>query len=220
MGEARVTTCDLRTNCAAGIPLRVLLIDDSELDAQLVVEELRRGGYAPEWERVDTAAESEAALDRQLWDVIICDWVMPQFSGMDALALLRERHTNLPIIVVSGQVGEEIAVTAMRAGAHDFISKQNLDNVPGKLHHVLVMTCPVCGDRYSVRVHCVPGQRSPGCFVRDPYHYHHHCTRCRHQWLRCDPDHAPRHDPVLCVDFIERTFREMIGSVPVVSRLP
>lgn len=108
------------------MPLRVLLVDDSEVDVELVIEELRHGGYEPTWERVDTAAALTAALDREQWDVITCDWVMPQFSGPAALALLQERQVDVPIIIVSGQVGEEYAVTAMKAGAHDFVSKQTL----------------------------------------------------------------------------------------------
>ncbi|MFI5394164.1 MAG: PAS domain S-box protein [Candidatus Binatia bacterium] len=101
-------------------------MEDSEADAEQVVEELRRGGYEPTWERVDTATALTAALTRQPWEVITCDWVMPQFSASAALALLRERRIDVPTIIVSGQVGEEFAVTAMRAGAHDFVSKQRL----------------------------------------------------------------------------------------------
>ncbi|MFI5399198.1 MAG: PAS domain S-box protein [Candidatus Binatia bacterium] len=108
------------------VPLRVLLVEDSEADAELLLAELRRGGYQPTWERVDTASALTAALGHEQWDVITCDWVMPQFSGRAALALLRERQVDLPIIIASGQVGEEYAVTAMKAGAHDFISKRNL----------------------------------------------------------------------------------------------
>lgn len=106
--------------------LRVLLIEDSDADAELLVRELRGGGYDPSWARIDTPAALADALRRQSWDVITCDWVMPGFSAEAALALLREHAIDTPIIIVSGEVGEEIAVTAMRAGAHDVVSKQRL----------------------------------------------------------------------------------------------
>ncbi len=110
----------------AHISLRVLLIEDSEIDAELVLEELRAGGYRPIWERVDTADTLTAALTRQEWDLITCDWVMPQFGALSALAILHDRRVDVPIIVVTGEVGEEFAVTAMKAGAHDFVSKYRL----------------------------------------------------------------------------------------------
>jgi PAS domain S-box-containing protein len=113
----------------AVVPLRVLLVEDSEFDAELLLEELRRGGYEPTWERVDTATALTAALERQPWDIVTCDWVMPRFSAPAALALLREHCADVPIIIVSGQVGEEFAVTAMKAGAHDFVSKHKLSRL-------------------------------------------------------------------------------------------
>lgn len=106
--------------------LRILLVEDSESDATLLLEELRRGGYEPAWERVDSAAALTAALDRQPWDVITCDWVMPHFSGGTALSIVQKRPVDVPIIVVSSQVGEGCAVTAMKSGAHDFVGKHNL----------------------------------------------------------------------------------------------
>ncbi|MBI4514805.1 MAG: PAS domain S-box protein [Deltaproteobacteria bacterium] len=109
-----------------GIPIRVLLIDDSEDDAALLLHELGRGGYDPTWERVDTAPALAAALQHGQWDLITCDWVMPQFSAPAALALIRQHGCDLPVIIVSGAVGEEIAVSAMRAGAHDYVSKHKL----------------------------------------------------------------------------------------------
>ena len=105
--------------------MRALLVEDSEDDALLLVREMQKGGFEPTWERVETAAALRAALQRQ-WDVITCDCVMPQFSGPDALALLRELGCRVPIIVVSGEVDEEVAVAMMRAGAQDFVSKHRL----------------------------------------------------------------------------------------------
>ena len=107
-------------------PIAVLLIEDAEDDVLLIVSELRRGGYVPTWERVDTAAALRAALAQREWDLISCDWVMPQFSAPAALAQIRESGTDVPIIIVSGEVGEEVAVSAMKAGAHDFVSKHRL----------------------------------------------------------------------------------------------
>jgi PAS domain S-box-containing protein len=109
-----------------GFPLRVLLVEDSEDDAALVLRELHRGGYEVSWERVDTPAALVDALTQQSWEVILCDYVMPRFSALAALDLLRERDCELPVIIVSGQVGEEVAAAAMNAGAHDYVSKNNL----------------------------------------------------------------------------------------------
>ncbi len=108
------------------MPLRVLLIEDSEDDAELILHALRRGGYEPVHHRVDTAATLTAALGDGEWDVVTCDYVMPQFSALAALKLLRRSGLDLPVIIVSGQVGEEVAVTAMKAGAHDYVSKHRL----------------------------------------------------------------------------------------------
>ena len=108
------------------VPLRVLLIDDSEDDATLVLRELRHGGYEPTWERVDTAPALADALTRQAWDLITCDYVMPSFSAPEALKLIHDQHIDVPVIIISGQVGEEVAVTAMKAGAHDYVSKHKL----------------------------------------------------------------------------------------------
>src|SRR5919112_1259209 len=110
-----------------GEPLRVLLVEDSEDDTLLLVRSLRRGGYDPIWERVDTAAAMEAALDGRGWDLVISDHGMPAFDSSAALALLRRKgFVDLPFIIVSGQIGEDAAVAAMRAGAHDYLMKDNL----------------------------------------------------------------------------------------------
>ena len=108
------------------VPLHVLLIEDSEDDAALVMRALRRGGYDPTFERVDTAAAMRAALDQHPWDLVISDYSMPQFTGPAALQLLQAGGIDLPFIMVSGTIGEETAVTAMKAGAHDFLMKGNL----------------------------------------------------------------------------------------------
>jgi len=106
--------------------LRVLLVEDSDNDARLLVHELRQGDYEPVHERVDTPEAMAAALEKQDWDVVIADYVMPRFSGLEALKLLQDRGLDLPFIVVSGKIGEDVAVEAMKAGAHDYLLKDNL----------------------------------------------------------------------------------------------
>jgi signal transduction histidine kinase len=106
--------------------LRVLVVEDSPDDADLVLLELRRAGHDVAAERVATADEYEAALDRQAWDVILSDFSMPGFSGRAALDTLRARSLDIPFIIVSGTLGESVAVEVMKAGAHDFFAKGNL----------------------------------------------------------------------------------------------
>src|SRR5438309_4791170 len=108
------------------IPLRVLIAEDSEDDALLIVRELKRGGYEPAYERVASAAAMTAALERQGWDLVIGDHSMPHFSGTGALALVRERGLDVPFICVSGTISEEMAVAAMKAGANDWVTKGHL----------------------------------------------------------------------------------------------
>ena len=108
------------------VPLRVLIAEDSEDDARLLLRELQRAGYEPTYERVDTPAAMASALDRHAWDLVIGDYSMPAFSGPAALALLRARDPDTPFIFVSGTIGEDVAVEAMKAGAQDFLTKGNL----------------------------------------------------------------------------------------------
>jgi signal transduction histidine kinase len=107
-------------------PLRVLLAEDSEDDAFLVSRELRRGGFVLALERVQTREAMTAALAGGIFDIVISDYSMPTFDALGALATLKESGLDLPFIVVSGTVGEDSAVTALKAGAHDFIVKGNL----------------------------------------------------------------------------------------------
>ena len=106
--------------------LRALIIDDSDDDALLLVLELKRNGYAPDYLRVDTAPAMREALQRETWDIILADYTMPQFSAMAALSIIQASGLDLPFIVVSGNIGEDIAVAAMKAGAHDYIMKNSL----------------------------------------------------------------------------------------------
>jgi PAS domain S-box-containing protein len=111
----------------ARVPLRVLIVEDSEDDALLLLRELKRGGYEPLHKRVDTPEGMRAALaEGGPWDVVLSDWRMPRFSGAGALEISREADPGTPFVIVSGKVGEEAAVGAMRAGAHDYVMKGNL----------------------------------------------------------------------------------------------
>ncbi len=106
--------------------LRVLIVDDSDDDTNLVLRKLRSDGYQPEWERVDTHDAMKNALEKKVWDVILCDYKMPGFSAPAALKLAQEINPNIPFIVVSGAMGEETAVEVMKAGAHDYVMKDKL----------------------------------------------------------------------------------------------
>jgi diguanylate cyclase (GGDEF)-like protein/PAS domain S-box-containing protein len=106
--------------------LRVLVIDDSDDDYALMLRELKHGGYAPIHRRVDTPEALNAALDNQEWDIILGDYTMPELKGMQALAVVRSRGMDVPFIFVSGTIGEDTAVAAMRAGAQDYVIKGNL----------------------------------------------------------------------------------------------
>ncbi len=110
-------------------PIRVLIVEDREDDALLVVRELRRSGFEPEFERVDTPEAMTATLANRKWDLIISDYAMPHFSGVAALSVLKESGLDLPFIIVSGTIGEDIAVAAMKAGAHDYVMKGNLQRL-------------------------------------------------------------------------------------------
>jgi diguanylate cyclase (GGDEF)-like protein len=107
-------------------PIRVLIAEDSEDDALLLMRELQRGGYQPQSERVDSAQQMQAALEKAQWDLIIADHNMPSFDSYAALELAKRHDPNTPFILVSGSIGEEIAVDAMKAGAHDYVMKSNL----------------------------------------------------------------------------------------------
>lgn len=106
--------------------LRLLLVEDSEDDALLVLRELRRGGYDVEHQRVETAEAMTRALAKQTWDIVISDYSLPHFSGTEALDLFKKSGLDLPFIFVSGKIGEDTAVSAVKAGAHDYIMKGNL----------------------------------------------------------------------------------------------
>jgi DNA-binding NtrC family response regulator len=99
--------------------LRALIVEDSENDAYLLLRNLERSDYQIAHERVETAEALVAALDRERWDILFCDFTMPHFSGKRALEIVKERNLDLPFIFVSGTLGEDLAVQAMKEGAHD-----------------------------------------------------------------------------------------------------
>jgi PAS domain S-box-containing protein len=106
--------------------LRILIVEDSEDDAELMIREIRRGGYAVEFTRVETQITMQEALSRGPWDIILSDYTMPEFSAMGAVRTLKESGLDIPLLVVSGTIGEETAVAALKAGAHDFLLKGKL----------------------------------------------------------------------------------------------
>jgi two-component system, cell cycle sensor histidine kinase and response regulator CckA len=107
-------------------PLRVLIVEDSETDAELLLRELKRGGFDITCERVQTTSEMRRALTDRVWDIILSDYSMPSFDAPRALSLLKELGHDVPFIVVSGTIDEESAVESLRSGAHDFLTKGRL----------------------------------------------------------------------------------------------
>ncbi len=108
------------------IPIRVLIVEDSEDDMLLILHELRKGGYDPDFVQVDNYSSMAEALSEQQWDVIISDYALPEFDGIKALKLLENKGHDIPFILVSGTIGEEVAVTAMKSGADDYVMKDKL----------------------------------------------------------------------------------------------
>lgn len=113
--------------------LRALLVEDSVDDAELLRRELLRAGFDAETERVASAAEFTEALDRSQWDVVLADFSMPGFGGTAALEILKARGFDIPFIIVSGTMGEDVAVEVMKAGAHDYFAKGNLKRLPSAI---------------------------------------------------------------------------------------
>ncbi|MBX2865140.1 MAG: EAL domain-containing protein [Leptolyngbyaceae cyanobacterium MAG.088] len=111
-------------------PLNVLVIEDSEDDTLLIIRELRRNGFDPSWQRVETAEELSAMLENRLWDIILSDYTLPHFSAPFALDLVKQFDIDIPFIVVAGSIGEQLAVEMMKAGAHDYVMKDSLARLP------------------------------------------------------------------------------------------
>src|SRR5260221_6375600 len=105
--------------------LKVLIVEDSRDDAELLARELRNAGFDPDWKRVETEGDFRASLEDPP-DLIISDYTMPQFSGLRAMGLLRERGLDIPFLLISGREGEEKAVEAMKQGVTDYLLKDRL----------------------------------------------------------------------------------------------
>jgi CheY-like chemotaxis protein len=106
--------------------LKLLIVEDSEDDLLLMVREIKHGGYQVAYKRVESEAEMRAALAGEDWDLIVADYTMPHFSGLAALEVLRSTGLDIPLIIVSGTITDETAVSAMRSGAKDYLMKGNL----------------------------------------------------------------------------------------------
>ncbi len=142
-------------------PIRLLIVEDSEADAELLLRELTRGGYDPAFERVASAAAMTAALERQTWDLVIADNSMPGFTGMEALALVRARSADLPFICVSGTTSEDQAVLAMRAGANDYFPKGQLKRLPAAIARELREAQGRAAQRASEASHAALVEKAP-----------------------------------------------------------
>src|ERR1700687_158205 len=107
-------------------PIRALIVEDSEFDARMLINVLKQGGYDPYFQLVETGPAMRAALQQECWQVVLADYNLPEFSAPAALRLLQESGLDIPFIVVSGGIGEDIAVGIMKAGASDYLMKGNL----------------------------------------------------------------------------------------------
>ena len=110
----------------SGKPLRALLVEDSENDVMLLLRELKKGGYEPDYRRVQTPEEMEEALGEGSWEVVLSDYNMPRFGALAALEVLRGAGHDTPFVVVSGKIGEDAVVEMMRAGAQDYVTKEDM----------------------------------------------------------------------------------------------
>ncbi len=105
------------------------MVDDSEDDVLLIIRALKKSGYNPDCQRVDTADDMKKTLGEKEWDIILCDYKMPHFGALAALALLKATGKDIPIIIISGTIGEDTAIECMRLGAHDYLMKSNLSRL-------------------------------------------------------------------------------------------
>lgn len=109
--------------------LRVLIVEDSEDDALLIIRELKKVGFKPFFERVETADGMSAALREKNWDIILCDYRLPQFDAVSAITLAKAVNEEIPVIIVSGAIGEEAVTACIRHGACGYVLKNNLSRL-------------------------------------------------------------------------------------------
>ena len=147
--------------------LRVLIVEDSTDDAALLVRELEQNGFKLSSERVDTAAAMLSALKNKRWDIILSDYIIPEFGGIEALKIAQQSDRDLPFIVVSGKVGEEMLVEAMKAGASDFVLKDRL----GRLSAAVKRELTDAAARRGIRRAEIEW-RTAFDSVRDPIFFH------------------------------------------------
>ncbi len=136
--------------------LKILIVEDSKEDVELLLRELKRGGYEPVYEQVDDLASMTAALQRQSWDLIVLDHSMPHFSPDEAQALLQQMGIGTPFVLVSGTIGEDAGVEAMKAGAQDYIFKGNLKRFLPVVERTLRESAE--RDRLKARVEKITGE--------------------------------------------------------------
>ena len=117
--------------------LKVLVVEDSEDDVQLLLRELKRGGYVVQYQRVELAEDMRRLLKEESWDIVISDYSMPRFNALQALETLKASGLDLPFIIISGTIGEDMAVLAMRAGAHDYLLKGKLKKLTAVIQREL-----------------------------------------------------------------------------------
>jgi signal transduction histidine kinase len=139
-------------------PLRLLLVEDSDDDAYLVIRELERAGYQPHCLRVEKREVFVQALKEQAWDVVISDHTLPEYGGMQALADLTAIGKDIPFILISGTIGEEVAVRAIKAGAQDYVLKGDLTRLPVAVERE-VRESAVRGERARMRERLVISER-------------------------------------------------------------
>src|ERR1035437_7532599 len=119
-------------------PIRILIIEDNESDAALIIRHLKKAERDITCEVIDTALQMESALEKQEWDFVICDFTLPQFNALQALRILPATKIDIPFIVVSGTEGEETAVGLMKAGVHEYIMTENLSRLVPVLNRELL----------------------------------------------------------------------------------
>ena len=122
------------------VPIKVLIVEDSEDDTEFLLRELRHGEYLPEHVRVDSPRTLREALKNDEWDIILSDYYMPGFSALTALQIVHDMNINIPFVVITGATGEDIAVEAMRAGAQDYLLKHNLRRLVSVVRRELLIT--------------------------------------------------------------------------------
>lgn len=122
------------------IPIKVLIVEDSEDDTEFLLRELRHGEYSPHHVRVDSPRTLREALKSEEWDIILSDYYMPGFSALTALQIVHDMNINIPFVVITGATGEDIAVEAMRAGAQDYLLKHNLRRLVSVVRRELLIT--------------------------------------------------------------------------------